>query len=137
MKDAIDAAGVASIPFVVAAGNSENDNDVSPAYPAAFDSANIITVAATDRNDAPAWFTSYGLTTVDIAAPGVDVLSTVIGNGYASFSGTSMATPHVAGVCALLKGYDSGLPADDIKFIVLKVKHGQTQRDYVRRLVLQ
>ncbi|MHB1035438.1 MAG: S8 family serine peptidase [Pirellulales bacterium] len=101
LYDAIAASGNAGILFVAAAGNSAQDNDLSPAYPASFDLENILSVAASDRNDNLANFSNYGATTVDLAAPGVGIYSTLPGGTYGSFSGTSMATPHVSGVAAL------------------------------------
>lgn len=106
MVDAIAAADQAGDLFVAAAGNSSSDNDTSPMYPASYQNPNIISVAATDHNDALASFSSYGATTVDLGAPGVSILSTVPGASYASYSGTSMATPHVAGACALAWAQD-------------------------------
>lgn len=101
-RDAIAAAGNAGHVFVAAAGNNGTDNDSSPFYPAAYDAPNMLTVAATDHNDELASFSNYGATTVDLAAPGVDIYSTQPNNGYATLSGTSMASPHVAGVAGLV-----------------------------------
>ena len=119
MQQALEAANANGILFVAAAGNSSSNNDSGSYYPSGYEVDNVISVAATDHNDQLASFSSYGATTVDLGAPGVNVYSTVLGSGYDSYSGTSMATPHVAGVCALLKGYNSDLDANEIKFIVM------------------
>lgn len=102
LMDAIAEANEAGIFFIAAAGNSRNDNDARPYYPASYELENIITVAATDHADRLASFSSYGAKTVDVAAPGVDVFSTVHRGRYQSMSGTSMATPHVTGLMALV-----------------------------------
>ena len=101
LSDAIKAAGDAGQLVVVAAGNQGADIDQVPNYPAAYDLPNIITVAATDEDDQLAQFSNVGAIGVDIAAPGDVILSTEP-SGYGYSSGTSMASPHVAGVAALV-----------------------------------
>jgi len=105
--------------FVVAAGNSAADNDgtTNVGYPAGFNLPSMVTVASTNSNDGLSWFSSYGATTVHIAAPGSAIYSTVPG-GYATFSGTSMATPHVAGAVALMKAVNPALNSTQLKAAV-------------------
>ncbi|MGB9178452.1 MAG: S8 family peptidase, partial [Pyrinomonadaceae bacterium] len=103
--DAISALNDAGILFVAAAGNTDDgliDNDTDPHYPSSYDLPNVISVAATDRNDGLAFFSHYGANSVHIAAPGRDILSTTPVNTYSLNSGTSMATPQVTGAAALL-----------------------------------
>ena len=118
LKDAIDAAGNAGILNICAAGNGNTNNDAMPFYPATYDSPSIVSVAASDQNDNKAGFSSYGATTVDLAAPGVGILSTYRGS-YALLSGTSMAAPHVTGAAALLVGYNPYLTMAQLKSLLL------------------
>ncbi len=115
MYDAIKAARDAGILFVAAAGNDGTSNDATPSYPASYDLDNVLSVAATDNQDKIAFFSNFGVNKVHVAAPGVNVYSTIKGSGYALLSGTSMAAPHVAGVAALLMSANSTLTYRDIK----------------------
>jgi|GEM_PF-3430002 len=102
LRDTIQAAGNAGHLFVAAAGNSSADNDILPHYPAAYDLDNIISVAAINNDGRLAGFSNYGAVSVDLAAPGVQVYSTMLASNYGYLNGTSMATPHVTGVAGLI-----------------------------------
>ncbi|MFN2513300.1 MAG: S8 family peptidase [Pyrinomonadaceae bacterium] len=115
LKDAIDDAGNTGILNMCAAGNSARDNDTLPFYPASYDSPSIMAVAASDQNDNRAGFSSRGATSVDLAAPGVFILSTFRNSSYGFLSGTSMATPHVSGAAALLWAHAPHLTAAQVK----------------------
>lgn len=114
-KDAIDAAGRSEILNVFAAGNNNRNIDTTPFYPASYDSPSIISVAASDANDNKASFSNTGAVGVDIAAPGVNILSTIRNGGYGLNSGTSMAAPHVAGAVALIASAYPNISAQAIK----------------------
>jgi hypothetical protein len=115
IRDARDA----GVLFVAAAGNDGADNGHVPAYPASYDLDNIIAVAATDQNDDLASFSNFGATAVDITAPGVWIYSTTAGDSYQYSSGTSMATPHIAGLAALIWADNAGFTYDQVKERIL------------------
>lgn len=112
--DAIKRSNEAGALFVAAAGNENNNNDGNPTYPASYDSPNIIAVAAIDNVGNKASFSSYGKRSVHLAAPGVNIYSST-GGAYDSWSGTSMATPHVSGVAALVWANEESLTALELK----------------------
>jgi len=116
--DAIAAANAAEIAFVAAAGNSASNNDVSPHYPSSFNVPNVFAVAATNNRDLLASFSSFGATSVDIGAPGEDIMSTLPGGQYGLNSGTSMATPHVSGVLALIRSVNANIPVAQMKTVL-------------------
>jgi uncharacterized protein (TIGR03382 family) len=105
--------------FIAAAGNDSANNDTTASYPNGYFVSNVIAVAAHDRSNNMASFSSYGRRTVHVSAPGVAVLSTTPGNTYQSFNGTSMATPHVTGLVALLKAQDPSRDWKQLKNLVL------------------
>jgi subtilisin family serine protease len=103
MFEVIKEAAQNDILFVVAAGNDGKNNDTDPSYPSNYDSWNVISVASIDPSGKLSSFSNYG-SSVNLAAPGRDILSTWPGNTYNTISGTSMATPHVTGALALYYG---------------------------------
>src|SRR5215207_8190783 len=102
LEDVIRKAGEADILFVAAAGNDGADADKRPHYPSGYKLPNVLSVAALDRRDELTSFSNYGAKGVHVAAPGKEILSTWLGGGYEEHSGTSMATPFVAGVAGLV-----------------------------------
>jgi subtilisin family serine protease len=104
---------------IAAAGNSALDTDMYPHYPSSSTQDNVISVAASTSTDSFAYFSNYGATSVDLAAPGENILSTYLGGQYAYASGTSMATPHVAGMAALILAVNPNLSYGSIKSILL------------------
>lgn len=119
MIDAINASEAADILFVAAAGNDAVDNDTNPHYPSSYEHDSVLSVASTTHTDSMSGFSQWGLTSVDMGAPGSAILSTVPGGGYSSFSGTSMATPHVAGAAALVLSVNPDLSVVELKELLL------------------
>jgi thermitase len=115
LEDAIRKAYENDILFVAAAGNASTNNDRNPHFPSSYNVPNVISVAAMDRKDQLATFSNYGAKSVAIAAPGVEILSTWLGNQYEEKSGTSMATPVIAGVAALIVAENPRLSVDDLR----------------------
>ena len=120
LSDAIARADRSNHLFLAAAGNSGVNTDNTKHYPSSYTNPNVISVAATGSEDRLASFSNFGANTVDLAAPGVDILSTLPGRRYGSYNGTSMATPHVAGVAALLKSQNPGLVDADLKAKIVR-----------------
>lgn len=119
LSDAITSSEEANILFVAAAGNSASDNDAQSSYPSGYPHESVLSVASTTHTDSMSGFSQWGLTTVDLGAPGSDILSTVPGSGYDSYSGTSMATPHVTGAAALAWSVNPELSAIEMKALLM------------------
>jgi subtilisin family serine protease len=116
--DALNAMGQAGVLFVAAAGNETSDSDVHPHYPSGYSLPNVISVAATTSTDTLAGFSNFGAHTVLMGAPGQSILSTLPNNTYGNLSGTSMATPHVAGAAALLCAANPNLSVNQLRALL-------------------
>lgn len=132
LEDAIVRAVRQGVLFVCASGNSSEDTDRVPHFPSSYETDGVISVAALAPNDTLANFSNWGAGSVDIAAPGVDILST-LPDGYGFASGTSMASPFVAGVAALVASENPKMSVADIRKRVLGGTHDVP--DFARRLV--
>ncbi|MEQ1896439.1 MAG: S8 family serine peptidase [Vicinamibacterales bacterium] len=127
LLDAIERAADQNILFIAAAGNSSSNNDSTASYPSNYDTTGgtslnydaVIAVAALGGSGTLASFSSYGATKVDLAAPGVGIYSSTPGNQYSSYSGTSMATPHVTGAAALYRSVNPSATAAQIRSAIL------------------
>ncbi|MDP9765632.1 S8 family peptidase [Deinococcus enclensis] len=125
LYDAVVRAAKANILFIAAAGNSGTNNDTTASYPSNYDTTasagydSVIAVAAIDKAGALASFSQYGAKSVDLGAPGVAIMSSVPYNGYSSYNGTSMATPHVTGGAALYAASHPGATAKQIRDAIL------------------
>lgn len=115
LEDVIRRAGEEGILFVAAAGNSTANTDRTPHYPSSYKLPNVMSVAALDRRDQLAGFSNYGPKSVHVAAPGKEILSTWLKNGYEEHSGTSMATPVVSGIAALVLSCEPELKVEQLK----------------------
>jgi thermitase len=125
VRDTINEISKQGVLVVISAGNDSqgpirwHNNDNSPKYPASFDSENTLVIASTAVSGSLSSFSNIGRKSVDVAAPGSDIYSTVPGNKYESASGTSMAAPNVSGVVAMVMGYFPNLKNTSVKKIIM------------------
>lgn len=120
LEDAIRKAGEAGILFIAASGNSSQNTDRVKHYPAGYNLPNVLSVAALNRRDELASFSNYGAATVHVAAPGAEIVSTWLGGDYFEASGTSMATPAVAGVAALALAANPKLTMEGLRELIIE-----------------
>ena len=125
LTDSIQRASNQDLLFIAAAGNGGGDgigdnNDIYTNYPSNYTNSNVIAVASTTRTGELSSFSNYGAVSVDLGAPGSSILSTLPGNQYGTYSGTSMATPHVTGALALMASASSQATAQQLKDALLQ-----------------
>ena len=120
LEDAIELTDSSGELFVAAAGNDFTNTDAEPFWPSSYDTPNIISVGASDQFDRKAWFSNYGVRTVDLSAPGTNVYSTWKGSTYRFADGTSMAAPHVSGAAALVKAVFPNASGVGLKALLLR-----------------
>lgn len=125
--DAIARAHAAGVLVVASAGNKRRNNDLSPDFPSGYDLPNLLSVAAVDRDFQLASFSQWGPGSVDIAAPGVDILTTVPDGSSASWSGTSFAAPLVAGAAALVMSSNPDLTAVEVRERIMNTSRQTTE----------
>ena len=119
LADALTASEAEDILFIAAAGNDAYDNDETASYPTGYDHDTVMGIASTTHTDAMSGFSQWGLTTIDMGAPGSAILSTTPNNTYSVYSGTSMATPHVTGAAALVWSLNPELTALEMKALLM------------------
>lgn len=118
LLEAIQRAEKAGITFVVAAANDSANNDKTDYFPTNANLSNTISVAASTSSDAKAGFSNFGQKMVSLSAPGDGIMSTLPGDKYGNLSGTSMATPLVAGLVALVKSQDPSLTPEQLRSVI-------------------
>jgi hypothetical protein len=106
--------------FVAVAGNGGDDNDITPLYPGNFELDNLISVTSINAEGEMPFFSNYGAKTVDIAAPGNDIYSTIVGGGYGTMSGSSVAVPQVTAIAALMYAYGNHIYASNVRDIIFQ-----------------
>lgn len=132
LEDAIERAVAEDVLFVCASGNDSVDTDRVAHYPSSYGTDGVVSVAALAPDDSLAGFSNWGLRSVDLAAPGVDILSTLPDGRYGFASGTSMASPFVAGVAALVAAEDPAVPIATIRSRMLEGRFSVP--DFAKRL---
>ncbi|MBF0429940.1 MAG: S8 family serine peptidase [Fibrobacteria bacterium] len=123
MTKALEYAASHNVIFVAAAGNSHRDNDTRPFYPSSYTMDNIVSVGASDYLDRPAGFSHWGRQSVDLYAPGHNIVGAIPGGGYMFNSGTSLAAPYVAGALCLLVAIAPEIAYQDYIALLLNSIH--------------